>query len=41
MWKNSKKWEEASNEVECGYIIPEDSIKMCVFNSNKCVEQYK
>jgi len=39
--KKQKKCEEASNEVECGYISPEDTNKICVFKSNRCVEQYK
>lgn len=38
--KKQKKCEEASTEVECGYLSPEDTNKICVFKSNKCVEQY-
>ena len=38
--KKKKKYEEASTEVECGYLSPEDTNKMCVFKSDKCVEQY-
>jgi hypothetical protein len=37
--KKQKKCEEASTEVECGYLSTEDTNKMFVFKSNKC-EQY-
>ena len=34
--KKQKKCEEASTEVECGYLSTEDTNKMFVFKSNKC-----
>ena len=36
-----KECSEAKSEIECAKINPSNYHKMCIFNGNSCVEQYK